>query len=71
LFMKRWILLVKYGEVKTQKQNYIVFIRNCLLAGISLAPSFQNHSFSYLPTLCRMPDCSTKLIFPEHLTYIS
>jgi hypothetical protein len=36
LFMKRWILLVKSGEVKTQKQNYLVFlvfIRTCLSAG--------------------------------------
>ena len=36
LFMKRWILLMKSSEVKTQKKNYLVFlvfIRNCLLAG--------------------------------------
>ncbi len=36
LFMKRWILLMKSGEVKTQKQNYLVFlvfIRTCLSAG--------------------------------------
>jgi len=26
--MKRWILLMKYDEVKTQKKNYLVFIRN-------------------------------------------
>jgi hypothetical protein len=33
LFMKRWILLMKSAEVKTQKQNYLVFMRNCLSAG--------------------------------------
>jgi len=36
LFMKRWILLMKSGEVKTQKKNYLVFLiftRNRLLAG--------------------------------------
>jgi hypothetical protein len=26
LFMKRWILLMKSAEVKTQKQNYLVFL---------------------------------------------
>jgi hypothetical protein len=26
LFMKRWILLMKSGEVKTLKQNYLVFL---------------------------------------------
>jgi len=26
LFMKRWILLMKSSEVKTQKQNYLVFL---------------------------------------------
>jgi len=34
--MKRWILLVKSGEVKIQKQNFLVFlvfIRTCLSAG--------------------------------------
>jgi len=25
LIMNRWILLMKYDEVKTQKQNYLVF----------------------------------------------
>jgi len=39
LFMKRWILLMKYDEVKTQKQNYFVFLRNCLSAEIFLVPA--------------------------------
>jgi len=38
--MKRWILLMKYGEVKTQKQNYLVFIQNFYSAGIFLAPFY-------------------------------
>ena len=30
LFMKRWILLMKYCEVKTKKQIYLVFLdRTC------------------------------------------
>jgi len=37
--MKRWILLMKYDEVKTQKQNYFVFLRNCLSAEIFLVPA--------------------------------
>ena len=28
--MKRWILLMKYDEVKTQKQNYLVFFPKLL-----------------------------------------
>ena len=51
LFMKRWILLMKYDEVKTQKQNYLVFLRNCLSAEIFLVSSLARPSLfhTYLP----------------------
>ena len=39
LFMKRWILLMKYCEVKTKKQIYLVFLRSHLLVGILPASS--------------------------------
>ncbi len=31
LFMKRWILLMKYCEVKTKKQGYLVFLETHLI----------------------------------------
>ncbi len=69
LFMKRWILLMKYDEVKTQKQNYLVFLRNGLSAEIFLVSSRQDPLFFTLT--CPMPDSSAQLIFSEHLTEIS
>ena len=39
---------MKYGEVKTQKQNYLVFFRNLLYAEIFLADPIR-FLFSYVP----------------------
>ena len=36
LFMKRWILLMKYCEVKTKKQGYPVFLETHLSVGTLL-----------------------------------
>ena len=49
LFTKHSILLMKSGEVKTKKQNYLAFfLRHRLSTGSFLAPSCQAPSLLYL-----------------------
>jgi hypothetical protein len=50
LFRNRWILLMKSGDVKTKKQNYLVFSPTPSIIRLNLPrASFQALSFSYLP----------------------
>jgi hypothetical protein len=50
LFMKCSILLMKFGDVKTQKQNFLFFIRYPLILRRNFAVAIlQILSFSYLP----------------------
>ena len=50
LFRKRSILLMKSGEVKTQKQNFLFFIRYPLILRRNFAVAIlQIPSLSYLP----------------------
>jgi hypothetical protein len=59
--MNRWILLMKYDEVKAQKQNYLVFHQK-----VSLRRNFPGAILQgslFIPTLPPLatPQCQTKL----------
>ena len=70
LFRNRWILLMKSGDVKTQKQNYLVFFSTSPSVRIFLAPPCQVFSFSYLSfSISHL--ARAKLTSPEHLADIS
>jgi len=72
LIMNRWILLVKYDEVKTKKQNYLVFHQKMPIRRNFPGAILPGLSFSCLPFLLyATPQCQTKLNPPEHLINIS
>jgi len=47
LFRNRWILLMKSGDVKTQKQNYLGFFLHAPIRQNFPGASCQVFSFSY------------------------